>query len=147
MSRTPGEESLHERLRPLVPAGDVAQDRSPLVLAYVGDAVFEVAVRAYLAARSASPVSNLHERASVHVRASAQARALERIEHLLTEEERDVVRRARNAKGHVPRSATVAEYRYSTAFEALIGYLFLRGELDRLVGLLRAVITDGEAGG
>lgn len=142
--RTP-RESLHERLRVLLPEGDAATDRSPLALAYVGDAVFSLAVRAHLVAASTETVGDLHRRTEEYVRAAGQAQALERIEPFLTDAERDVVRRGRNAKSHVPRSSTVQEYRYSTAFEALVGHLFLSGQVERLVELLCKVIVEGDA--
>lgn len=139
------QEPFTERLRALLPDDDVAAIRSPLVLAYVGDAVFELAVRTYLASHSEAHVRELHRQAAEQVRASAQAKDLADIEDLLTEEERSVVRRARNTKVNVPKSATLYEYRYSTAFEALLGHLFLTGDLERLVYILELVIAQGEA--
>lgn len=138
-----GSDPLIGRLQALLP-DDGAHVDSPLVLAYVGDAVFELAVRTYLATHSRARVNELHQQAKDKVRASAQAEALGDIEELLTDEERDIVRRARNTKVHVPKSASLYEYRYSTAFEALLGHLFLAGRLERLVYLLKLVIPKGE---
>lgn len=118
---------------------------SPLVLAYVGDAVHELAVRTHLALQGDALVRSLHERAAAQVQAGAQAKVLQKLEPQLTDEERDLIRRARNTKAQVPRSATVFEYRYSTAFEALLGHLFLTGAWDRLLVILEAALAQGEA--
>lgn len=139
------EDAFEERLEALMPPESAGRTHAPLVLAYVGDAVYELAVRCYLASRSQAPVSELHHRAAQIVRASAQAEALSALEDLLTPEEQDVVRRARNTKANVPKSASLYEYRYSTAFEALVGHLFLTGQLERLNYLLKRVIATGEA--
>lgn len=139
-----GSDPLIGHLQALLPPEEIRDVRSPLVLAYVGDAVFELAVRTYLATHRRARVGELHEQAREKVRATAQARALADIEELLTDEERDIVRRARNAKVQVPKSASLYEYRYSTAFEALLGHLFLGGRLERLVYLLELVIPKGE---
>ena len=87
----------------------------------------------------AIPVEQLHRAKVSKVKASAQAAALKELMPTLTTAEADIVRRARNLKTAVPRSASVAEYRYSTAFEALIGHLYLNQEFSRLDALLEAV--------
>lgn len=114
---------------------------SPLVLAYLGDAVWDLYVRYDLVTASGvmGTVKQLHKLASLTVCADAQARMVGRLDFMLTPEERDLVRRARNTRpGHTPRSAGDREYRYSTGFEALLGYLFLAGKLDRLSEILHA---------
>ncbi len=116
-------------------AGHWADRLPPLVLAYVGDAVYELYVRTRLAP-AGEPVEVLHRRSVEHVRAVAQAAALRALEPLLTPAEQAVVRRGRNAKGAVPRSTSPADYRLSTGLEALFGYLYLAGETERLVELL-----------
>lgn len=119
---------------------------SPLVLAYVGDAVYELHIRTKLAAEDL-PVREIHHRTVALVRASAQAHMAHAIEPALTEEEHDVWRRARNAKsGTVPRSADVVEYRHSTAFEAVIGYLYLAGRQERLVQLIETALGEADKG-
>lgn len=116
--------------------GELNPDRlSPLVLAYVGDAVYELYIRTKLAALSPK-VHELHGAAVKYVQAAGQAAILHEWEPILTEEEKDVVRRGRNAKGGVPRHADALEYRYSTGFEALLGYLFLSGQKQRLKELM-----------
>lgn len=107
----------------------------PLVLAYVGDAVYELFVRTKLVAHPAK-MHDLHKMAVKYVQASSQAQFVHDLEPKLTAEEREIVRRGRNAKGGVPRHGDVLEYRYSTGFEALIGYLYLAGRHERLVELL-----------
>jgi ribonuclease-3 family protein len=111
---------------------------SSLVLAYVGDAVFELAVRERLVLAGPGKVADLHRQAVAIVRAPAQAALLRRLEGVLTPEEEEVARRARNAKsGPAPRGVAVQEYRHATAFEALLGYLYLTGRTARLAELMR----------
>lgn len=107
----------------------------PLVLAYLGDAVYELLVREWLIRNRRVPVAKLHLAAARLVCAAGQAAALQRIADLLTDQEHDVVRRARNTKSSVPRNADVSAYRYATGFEALIGYLYAAGETARLLEL------------
>lgn len=119
--------------------GQLDPDRlSPLVLAYVGDAVYELFIRTRLAALSPK-VHELHGAAVKYVQASGQAALVQAWDPILTDRERDVVRRGRNAKGGVPRHADTMEYRYSTGFEALLGYLYLDGQGERLVKLLETI--------
>ncbi|WP_051688294.1 Mini-ribonuclease 3 [Desulfofalx alkaliphila] len=109
----------------------------PLALAYIGDAVYEVVVRKYLIAKGLVRANKLHRQAIKYVRAGSQAKILFALENKLTDEEVAVVRRGRNAKsGHVPKGSRVMEYRHSTAFESLIGYLYLKGDLARLNEIL-----------
>lgn len=107
----------------------------PRELAYLGDAVFELHVREKLVWKALSQRQR-HRAAVQRVRAEAQARALRAMEKVLTDEERDIVRRARNVKSAVPRGIDQDAYRSSTAFEALIGYRYLAGPPDRLADLL-----------
>ncbi len=111
---------------------------SPLVLAYVGDAVYEVFIRTRLAALSPK-VHELHQGAVKYVQAAGQAAIVQAWQPFLTDAEKDVVRRGRNAKGGVPRHADTMEYRYSTGFEALLGYLYLSGQRERLKQLLEKI--------
>lgn len=111
----------------------------PLTLAYLGDALYEAFVRERLLELGYVRVNDLHQHALRYVRASAQAAILGHLMPALTEQELDVVRRGRNAKGHgAPKSADPAEYAASTGFEALLGYLHLAGEEARLRQLLQA---------
>lgn len=104
----------------------------PLVLAYVGDAFFTLFVRTRLLAYQQEKVRILHTYDSQIVSAAMQAVAFRSLAETLSEQEMAVYRRGRNAKSTVPKSATVAEYRSSTGFEALLGFLYLSGEVQRL---------------
>ncbi len=110
---------------------------SPLVWAYIGDSVYEQYVRNYLVTNTKYKPHKLHIEATKFVKASAQAKILEKIELKLTEEEKDVVRRTRNTKNHhLPKNSNVQEYMYATAFEGLIGYLYLTKQEQRLENIL-----------
>ena len=116
------------------------QGLSPLPLAFVGDGVYELMVREYLVSQGNCPVKKLHSRKVELVRCQAQAQALSQVLWpLLTEEERAVAQRGRNAHvGHVPKNAQVADG--GTALEALFGWLYLKGELARLRELFTKVM-------
>lgn len=106
---------------------------NPLVWAFVGDAIFEVYVRSYIVSKGKKNSMDLHKESIKYVKAEAQARVLESIIPILSEEEQNIARRGRNTKTHhVPKNARVIDYRMATAFEALIGYLFLMKRHDRL---------------
>ena len=104
---------------------------SPLVLAHIGDAYFHLYIRTRLLDITHN-ITRLHELSAEIVSAPAQAKIYHDIENFLTDGERDIFRRGRNAKSHAPRKATVAEYHTSTGFEALLGDLFLRKNFTRL---------------
>ena len=112
-----------------------------LELAYLGDTVYDLYVRRRLVV-TGGRMKDLHRAAVSQVRASAQSEALTRIEAILTEEEQGVVRRARNAKQSVPKSATPGEYHRATAFEALLGFLYLLGRYERLEEILTTANPD-----
>ncbi|MDD4600915.1 Mini-ribonuclease 3 [bioreactor metagenome] len=103
-----------------------------LVLAYVGDAFFSLYVRTRLLSYEQNKVRILHNFDAKIVSAAMQAVAYKGLESMLLEEELAIVRRGRNAKSTVPKSATVSEYRYSTGFEAMLGYLYLSKRYERL---------------
>jgi len=113
---------------------------SPLALAFLGDAVFDILVREQLLLEANRPVRDLHRESARQVNAGEQARAMLKLAPLLTEEEAAVLRRGRNAKpGHVPPGCTREEYARATALEALFGWLWLSGRFDRareLFGIL-----------
>lgn len=120
---------------------------NPVVLAYVGDAVYELLVRQYLVSMPNHKSDVLHKSATKLVSAKAQRVMLERWQPLLTEEEADIVRRGRNAKsGAPPRNADPHDYRHATALESLVGYLYYNGSYERLQELLRAGLAGREAG-
>ena len=110
---------------------------SPLTWAYVGDCVFELYIRTKLINETKLKPHELHIKAINYVKAKSQAEMLKRIHDMLTEEEQDIVRRARNTQNHhLPKNCNVQDYMYSTAFEALIGYLYLTKQNERLNELL-----------
>lgn len=110
---------------------------SPLTWAYVGDSVYELFVRMRLVNNTKLKPHGLHVEAIKYVKAKAQADILSKIENELTEKELEIVKRGRNAENHhLPKNATVQEYMYSTGFEALIGYLYLTKQDERLEEIL-----------
>ena len=117
----------------------------PLVLAYIGDSVYELFIRERLSEEKYKNVNDLHRRTVNYVKASAQAAILKRLENELTGRELDVVRFGRNAhSGTVPKNAELSDYRAATGFEALIGYLRLSGQEERLNTLLYAAFEYGK---
>ena len=114
---------------------------SPLVWAYVGDSVYEMFIRTNLVNKSNAKPHKLHIESIKYVKAKAQAEILKKISDKLTEEELDVVRRGRNTENHhVAKNADVADYSQSTGFEALIGYLYLTRQDNRLEEILKMCI-------
>ena len=114
---------------------------SPLTWAYVGDAVYELYIRENLVNNSKLKPNKLHIESIKYVKASAQAEILKKLEEELTEEEMSVVKRARNTKNHhLPKNADVNDYMYSTAFEGLIGYLYMTKKEKRLKEILKKCI-------
>ncbi len=118
-----------------------ARSLNPIVLAFVGDAVYSLFVREKLAFNSDKKTGELNKLAVSEVKATAQAAFYARIKDLLTEEEDGVFHRARNAKKTTKsKSATVAEYNVSTGFEAVLGFLYMVGDIDRL----NFILNQGE---
>ena len=116
------------------------RERSPLALAFVGDGVYELLVRAREVERTRLKPSRLHSGAVRFVSARGQFEALRYLEPMLTEAEKDLVRRGHNAsKATVAKNASPEEYRASTGFECLLGYLYLEGKNDRIQELFDAV--------
>lgn len=106
---------------------------SPLTWAYVGDCVYELYVRTKLVNETNLKPHSLHIQAIKKVKASSQAETLNKIYEELTEKEKEIVRRGRNAENHhLPKNANIQDYMYATAFEALIGYLYLTKQNTRL---------------
>lgn len=127
--------------------GEPAQDirrYSPLTLAYIGDSIYDLVIRTLLVGKGNAPVNALHHQASAVVKAEAQKESLYRMEPLLTEEERSVYRRGRNAKSYTTaKNASVVDYRIATGLEALMGYLYLSGQTERLLYLIKAGLGEG----
>ena len=118
---------------------------SPLTLAFVGDTVFDLLIRSELVCEANSPVNALHTMASKKVCAASQAESMRKILPILTEDETAVFKRGRNARtGGIPKHASSADYHYATGLEALFGWLYLKGETDRIKELYNAMNNDGE---
>jgi len=118
---------------------------SPLVLAYIGDAVYELFIRSLIVREGNMQVDKIHKKAVKFVKAKAQSSMIAIIEEDLTAEELSLYKRGRNCKSSgIPKNADMAEYRRATGFEALIGYLYLNGEYDRLLCLLHKCIDKFE---
>lgn len=124
-------------------AGDL-KTISPLSLAYVGDGVYELMIRERLIGTGNCPPKKLHTAAVALAKASAQAAAAARIFPLLTEEERTIFRRGRNAHParRVPQNASVEEYHQATALECLFGWLYLKGDGERLRALFEKAVKE-----
>ncbi|WP_079747110.1 Mini-ribonuclease 3 [Clostridioides difficile] len=107
---------------------------SPLVLAYLGDTVYETSIREYLIRQNTQrKVNDLHKLAIKYVKAKAQATIIYEIEIELTEEESKIYKRGRNQKSNTsPKNADIIDYKHATGFEALVGYLYLNNEIERL---------------
>lgn len=114
---------------------------SPLTWAYVGDCVYELFIRTHLVETTHLKPHKLHIEAVKKVKAKAQADKLEELQEILTDEEKEIVRRTRNTQNHhLPKNANPTDYMYATAFEGLIGYLYLSGQKNRLDEILNKCI-------
>ena len=114
-----------------------ARELNPLVLAYVGDGVHTLYVRLQELGKTTGKADKLHKAVTARVKAEAQARSMQAIIDELTQDESDIFHRARNAHSHsMAKNATVSDYRIASGYEALIGYLYLTGQHDRLEYLL-----------
>lgn len=116
---------------------------SPLQLAYVGDAVYELLVRTYLLNKGKT-VGELHRETTKYVKAKSQAEIIHMLEDDLSDKEKTIVRRGRNSKSNtMPKNANMIDYKYATGFEALIGYLYLTGNDERLSSLFIEISNKG----
>ncbi|AIY80762.1 Mini-ribonuclease 3 [Clostridium botulinum] len=116
---------------------------NPLQLAIIGDGVYEIFIRTYILAKNESLSANkIHRKAISYVKAQAQSNIMHNLEEYLTEEELRIYKRGRNAKSAtVPKNADVRDYRMATGFEALIGYLYLIGNKERLEFMLEKSVV------
>ena len=126
-----------EEFIPISKSEEEINQMPPLVWAYVGDCVYELYIRTKLVDTTKLNPHKLHIEAINYVKAGAQAKLLQELNDHLTDEEKDIVRRARNANNHhLPKNSNVQEYMYATAFEALIGYLYLAKKYERVKELI-----------
>lgn len=120
-----------------------AAQKNPIVLAYLGDTVYDLYVRTALVKRLGLHVNELNAKAAGIVNAKAQSQASERLAGLFTQQETEIFKRGRNAKvGSVPKNMEVADYHRATGLEAVMGYLFLTGQHERLEQLMGAVLEQ-----
>ncbi len=118
---------------------------SPLALAFMGDSVYEIIVRSIVVQSANRPAGQLNKIKVKFVNAAAQARMIEALEPELTEEETDAYKRGRNAKSYTTaKNQSIADYRKATGLEALCGYLYLKGDMDRLFFLIRKGMDELE---
>ena len=118
---------------------------SPLVLAYIGDAVYEIYVREHIVKEGNRRVNDLNKEARAFVSAKGQSKALEILTPMFTEEESEIFRRGRNANSQtMSKHASVSEYRHATGLEAVMGYLHLLGRHERIRELMQAIFENEE---
>lgn len=111
---------------------------SPLTLAYIGDSIFDIVIKTVIVETANCPANLLHRKTSQLVKAETQSLMSEHLLPLLTEEEENIFRRGRNAKSHTAaKNASITDYRKATGLEALMGYLYLNGRIQRLVELVK----------
>lgn len=119
------------------------QNYSPLTLAYIGDCVYDLIIKNLVISHGNKPVQKLHSETSRLVQAQAQSRMMRTIQPELTQEERAVYKRGRNSKTVTPaKNQTITDYRRATGFEALVGYLYLKKEYERLCMLVKAGLDE-----
>lgn len=132
------EEILDYLLKPFNIERKEAKEFSPLVLAYIGDAVYELIVRSILVSMGNRPVNKLNKDATYLVKAGAQSEIVKLISDNLSEEEYTVFKRGRNSSPHtMAKNASMTDYKYATGFEALIGFLYLDNRCDRALELVK----------
>lgn len=115
-----------------------AKQYSPLTLAFIGDAIYDMVVRTIIVEQANAPVNKLHKKVSSIVKASAQMELLHRIKSDFTEEEERIYKRGRNAKSFTAaKNASIGDYRVATGLETLMGYLYLTNQMERIIFLMK----------
>lgn len=137
---------LFESIKEGLGLGDIdLVNYPPLTLAYIGDAIYEIIIRTYVVTNMNVQVNKLHKQTSNLVKAQAQANMIQSLYDELTENERKVYKRGRNAKSvSMAKNASMSEYRTATGFEALMGYLYLNNESERMISLIKKGISNLE---
>lgn len=136
---------MEENLKNLLHLGETYNEKnikelSPLALAFIGDGVFEILVRTHVLNKNLS-ANKLHREAIKYVKAKNQRVLLEKVKDNLDEEERQIVKRGRNAKSHtVPKNAEISDYKMATGLEGLFGYLYLLGRYERILEIFMEMI-------
>ena len=131
-----------EEFIPISKSEEEINQMSPLVWAYIGDCVYELFIRTHLVDTTSLKPHKLHIESIKYVKAGAQAKILQDLYEILTDEEKEIVRRGRNANSHhLPKNSNVQEYMYATALEALIGFLYLNKKYERLKEIIKVIIS------
>lgn len=131
--------NLLEQIRSRFQCGDVdIRTYSPLTMAYIGDAIYDLVIRTVVVERGNRSANDLHRKTIQYVKAGAQAQMIEALADMLTEEETGIYRWGRNAKFYTKaKNASVGEYRRATGMEALMGYLYMTGRTERMLELIQ----------
>lgn len=115
---------------------------SPLTLAYIGDAIYDLVIRSVVVERGNRSNNDLHRRTTGYVKAQAQSKMIQALMEELTEEEKGIYRRGKNAKSYsMAKNASMGDYRKATGYEALMGYLYLTGQTSRMLLLIKKGIA------
>ena len=118
---------------------------SPLALAFIGDSVFDLVIKSVIVEKANCQVNKLQNTTSKIVRATTQALIVDALKDVLTEEEANIYRRGRNAKPYTKaKNASYSEYCKATGLEALVGYLYLKGDTERLIALIKTGLENAE---
>lgn len=138
------EEGLNQFIKEKFGIGGVdIRTYSPLTLAYIGDGIFDLVIRTIVVARGNTSANQLHYHTSHVVKAATQAAMIQGLLKELTEEEENIYRRGRNAKSHtIAKNASVSDYRNATGFEALMGYLYLNDQTERMIQLIQTGLKN-----
>ena len=114
------------------------REYSPLTLAYIGDSIYDLIIKSLVINAGNKQVQKLHQETSSLVQASAQSKMMRTLQEILTEEEHAIYKRGRNAKSVSPaKNQSITDYRRATGFEALMGYLYLKKDMKRLIDLVK----------
>lgn len=114
------------------------REYSPLTLAYIGDSIYDLIIKSLVINEGNKQVQKLHQETSSLVQASAQSKMMRTLQEILTEEEHAIYKRGRNAKSVSPaKNQSITDYRRATGFEALMGYLYLKKDMKRLINLVK----------
>ncbi|MBP5600655.1 MAG: ribonuclease III [Lachnospiraceae bacterium] len=139
-------DELYKKIKEEYGLSDVnPNELAPLILAHIGDAIYEVVIRTITLSKGNRAIEKVHKDATKYVNAKAQADIIEKIQPILTEEELNIYKRGRNAKSNTKaKNASITDYRKATGFEALMGYLYLMDKTDRMLDLIKEGINNGE---
>ena len=137
------QDSLSERIQEAFPGKrQMLESYSPLTLAYIGEAIYDLVIRTVVVGRANRPANILHHITVKYVSAGAQARIVTALQERFTQEEQEVYRRGKNAKPHTTaKNASPGDYRKATGFEAVLGWLYLKNEMERVLELVREGIS------